>query len=81
MNIAVFASHGGSNLQALVHGCKNNQINALVVVVISNNGDSMALQRAKDEGIPGYHLSAKNRKRGYISREDSRGYYRNIMLK
>lgn len=59
MNIAVFASHGGSDLQAIIDGCKNNQINAKVAVVISNNGDSMALQRANNEKIPAYHLSAK----------------------
>ena len=59
MNIAVFASHGGSDLQAIIDGCNNNKINAKVVVVISNNGDSMALQRAKNENIPSYHMSAK----------------------
>jgi len=59
MNIAVFASHGGSDLQAIIDGCKNNQINAKVAVVISNNGSSMALQRANNEKIPAYHLSAK----------------------
>lgn len=59
MNIAVFASHGGSDLQAIIDGCKNNQINAKVAVVISNNGDSKALQRAVVENIPSYHLSAK----------------------
>lgn len=59
MNIAVFASHGGSDLQAIIDGCKDNKIDAKVAVVISNNGDSMALQRAKKEEIPAYHLSAK----------------------
>ncbi len=59
MNIAVFASHGGSDLQAIIDGCKSNQINAKVAVVISNNSDSMALQRAHNENIPAYHLSAK----------------------
>lgn len=59
MNIAVFASHGGSDMQAIVDGCKSNKINAKVAVVISNNGESMALQRAANEGIPAYHLSAK----------------------
>ncbi len=59
MNIAVFASHGGSDLQAIINGCKNNRIEAKVAVVISNNGDSMALQRAINENIPSYHLSAK----------------------
>lgn len=59
MNIAVFASHGGSDLQAIIDGCKNNKINATVAAVISNNGDSMALQRANKENISAYHLSAK----------------------
>lgn len=61
MNIAVFVSHGGSDLQAIIDGCKSNKINATVVVaVISNNADSMALQRANNENISAYHLSAKN---------------------
>lgn len=59
MHIAVFASHGGSDLQAIIDGCKNNKIEAKVAVVISNNGNSMALQRANNENIPFYHLSAK----------------------
>lgn len=59
MNIAVFASHGGSDLQAIINGCKNNMIDANVAVVISNNSTSMALQRAVNENIPAYHLSAK----------------------
>lgn len=59
MNIAVFASHGGSDLQAIIDGCKSNKINAKVVAVISNNGNSMALQRAAKEDIPAYHMSEK----------------------
>lgn len=59
MNIAVFASHGGSDLQAIIDGCKNKKINANVSVVISNNRDSKALSRAEKENIPSYHLSSK----------------------
>ncbi len=59
MNIAVFASHGGSDMQAIIDGCKSNKINANVVAVISNNETSMALERARIEQIPCYHLSAK----------------------
>ena len=59
MNIAVFASHGGSDLQAIIDGCKNKEIKADVSVVISNNSDSMALQRAEKEKIDAYHLSVK----------------------
>jgi len=57
--IAVFASGGGSDLQAIIDGCKAGKINAEVCAVISNNSQSMALQRAKNEGIPAFHLSAK----------------------
>lgn len=59
MNIAVFASHGGSDMQAIIDGCKQNRIRARVAVVISNNKDSTALERARREELPHYHLSAK----------------------
>jgi phosphoribosylglycinamide formyltransferase-1 len=58
-NIAVFASHGGSDLQAIIDGCKSGAINARVSVVISNNSDSFALTRAKNENIPAFHISKK----------------------
>jgi len=63
-NIAVFASHGGSDLQAIIDGCVAGKIPARVSVVISNNSDSRALQRAKDAGIPAFHLSAKTVRSG-----------------
>ena len=31
MNIAVFASHSGSDLQAIIDGCKNDKISSPVV--------------------------------------------------
>ena len=58
-NIAVFASGGGSNLQAIIDACAAGKINASVCAVISNNSGSMALQRARDAGIPAFHFSAK----------------------
>lgn len=60
MNIAVFASHGGSDLQAIMDGCNEKQIQAQVKLVISNNADAMALERAKKAGVAAYHLSVKN---------------------
>lgn len=59
MNIGFLASHGGSNMQAIIDACKAGRLNAAAAVVISNNGDSRALERAKSEGIPGYYLSGK----------------------
>ncbi len=57
MNIAVFASHGGSDLQAIIDACKTGHLNAKVRVVISNNIDALALKRAKEENIPAFHFS------------------------
>jgi len=62
MNIAVLASHGGSDLQAIIDACRSNRINAKVCAVISNNSGSFALQRARDNGIPAFHLSIKTAK-------------------
>lgn len=59
MRIAVFASHGGSDMQAIIDGCKEGAIHAEVALIISNNSDSMAMERAEREGIDHYHLSAK----------------------
>lgn len=59
MNIAVFASHGGSDLQAIIDACNKEVLNAQVRVVISNNSNSLALQRARDNQIPAFHFSQK----------------------
>ena len=57
MNLAFLASHGGSNMQAIIDAIKNGTLNATPVVVISNNSESTACQRAQKEGIPFYHIS------------------------
>lgn len=59
MNIGFLASHGGSNMQAIIDACKSGALKAKPVVVISNNVDSGAIERAKREGIPYYYLSGK----------------------
>jgi phosphoribosylglycinamide formyltransferase 1 len=59
MNLAFFASHRGSNMQAVFDACKNGDLRAQLGVVISNNSQAEALQRAGREGVPYYHLSAK----------------------
>jgi len=59
LNIAIFASHGGSNAQAIIDAAAAGNMNAAVKAVISNNSQSGALERAKQAGIPGFHLSSK----------------------
>jgi phosphoribosylglycinamide formyltransferase-1 len=51
--IAVFVSGGGSNMQAIIDSTKNSILKNLaeVVLVISNNQNAFALERAKKENI------------------------------
>ncbi len=59
LRIGVLASHGGSNLQAVLDAAASGRLDAIVAVVISNNRDSGALQRAAAAGVPWAHLSGK----------------------
>ncbi len=59
MNIGFLASHGGSNMQAIIDACKSGKLKATPAVVISNNSDSGAIAKAKAEGVPYYYLSGK----------------------
>ena len=52
------SSHGGTNMQAIVDACKDGRLSASPRVVVSNNSSSMALERARREGIPCRHISA-----------------------
>lgn len=59
MRLAVLASHNGSTLQAVIDGCATGQIPAEVCLVISNNSNSGAIQRATEAGIETLHISSK----------------------
>ncbi len=59
MRLGFLASHNGSNMQAIIDACRAGRLAASPVVVISNNADSGALERARNEGIPCYHLSGR----------------------
>jgi len=59
-NIGFLASHRGSNMQSIIDACANGRLQAEPVVVISNNSDSGALDRARQHGIPAYHISSKH---------------------
>jgi|TARA_B100001750_G_C15516306_1_gene607496 phosphoribosylglycinamide formyltransferase-1 len=52
------ASHGGTNLQAIMDACATGDIYGNVKVVVSNNSRSKALRRASNANIPSYHMSA-----------------------
>lgn len=60
MRLAVFASHGGSNLQALIEACISGQIDGEIVVVVSNNNKAYALERGRSHGIDALAISPKD---------------------
>jgi phosphoribosylglycinamide formyltransferase 1 len=59
MRLGLLASHGGSNLGAIIAACRDGRIAAEPVVVIGNNSRAFALERARRAGIPVRHLSGQ----------------------
>ncbi len=66
LRIVVMVSGGGTNLQAIIDGVGNGTItNTEIAGVISNNKNAYALERARENGIPGICVSPGD----YESRE------------
>jgi phosphoribosylglycinamide formyltransferase-1 len=57
MNLGILASHRGTNFQAIIDACNEGILDAKITVAISNNSNALALGRAKEAGIPAFHLS------------------------
>ncbi|WP_449240822.1 phosphoribosylglycinamide formyltransferase [Desulfoscipio gibsoniae] len=56
-NLGVLASGRGSNLQSIMDACAAGRIPARVMVVISDNADAYALERARYAGIDAVALN------------------------
>ncbi|MBE9486027.1 MAG: phosphoribosylglycinamide formyltransferase [Chloroflexi bacterium] len=52
MRLGVLASGGGTNLQSIIDQCQSEQIDAEIVLVLSNNPDAGALARAEGAELP-----------------------------
>ena len=67
LKIAVLVSGGGTNLQAIIDAVNGGSItNTEIALVISNNKNAYALERAKNAGIASMCISPKE----YETRED-----------
>ena len=66
LRIGVLVSGRGSNLQAVIDNIGNGSLSAEIAVVISDQADAFALERARKHGIPAVHVSAK----GYKGRRE-----------
>ena len=57
LRIGFLCSHRGSNMNAVVQACRSGELRVHPAVVISNNSNSLALDRARRFAIPAYHMS------------------------
>lgn len=55
--IAVFASGGGTNLQAVMDGCRDGSIPGEVALVVYNRKNAYAKVRAENAGIPAVYIN------------------------
>lgn len=60
IHIAVLASGRGSNFQAIINGVKEGDINGKIEVLITDNPDAKAIERAKKNKIPFEVVERKN---------------------
>lgn len=73
MNIAVFCSGNGTNLQAIIDAQKKGDITADIALVVSDVADCFALKRAEKSGIKTLIAERKDYK--------SKDYFENAILK
>lgn len=57
LRLAVFSSHSGSNFQAIINSISKGELNAEIVCLITNNSKAYCVERAKQNGIPYFHIS------------------------
>lgn len=63
MNIAVFVSGNGTNLQAIIDSISRGKITAKIALVVSDNKNAYALTRAKNADIETFVLNPKDFKK------------------
>ena len=66
LRIGVLASGGGTNLQSIIDRCQDGSLDAEIAIVICNNPDAGALNRAAQAGIATQCINH----RGFSRRED-----------
>ncbi|MCK4518981.1 MAG: phosphoribosylglycinamide formyltransferase [Candidatus Omnitrophica bacterium] len=59
MNIAVFCSGKGTNLQAIINAVKSKKINAGIKLIIADKGNALSLKRAEKVGIKAMFIDPK----------------------
>lgn len=76
LRLGVLASGRGSNLQAIIDAIEARTLHATIAVVLSNNKDAQALERARKHGAPEVFLDPKP----FTGQPDSREAYDRAIL-
>jgi phosphoribosylglycinamide formyltransferase-1 len=61
LRLGIMVSGGGTNLQAILDACASGRIDAEAAVVISDQAEAYALDRARRAGVPAVHIPAGTR--------------------
>lgn len=69
LRLGVLASGGGTNLQSIIDRCEDGSLDAEIVLVLSNNPEAGALQRAKRHRLTSLCIDHRQ----FSSREDFDG--------
>ncbi|MGC8912884.1 MAG: phosphoribosylglycinamide formyltransferase [Thermoplasmata archaeon] len=69
LKLGVLASGRGTDFQSIIDAERQNFFDAKIVVLISNNPDAYALERAKQNGIPAHVISHKGKTREIHEKE------------
>lgn len=59
IRIGILSSHNGSGFDTIQKACEDQELDAQVVLVISNNTDAKVLQKASNKNIPNFIINAK----------------------
>jgi phosphoribosylglycinamide formyltransferase-1 len=73
LKIAVLVSGGGTNLQAILDGCRSGIIDGEVVLVASNRAGAYGLERARIAGVETMVLPREERYESLADRLDALG--------
>jgi phosphoribosylglycinamide formyltransferase 1 len=66
INLGVLVSGSGSNLQSIIDHIERKELDAEIKIIISNNPNAFALERAKKHHIPSVVVEQKD----FLNRED-----------
>src|SRR4029077_11609069 len=76
LRVAVLASGGGSNLQAIIDAIEAGTVQAKLVAVMTNKKEALSLERARRHGLYALFVDPKP----YAGRPDSREVYDRELL-